>query len=429
MRQEDQQLSLYRIMNRSTKLRILRLSWRSVGLSLLIFSGPGWSAKLSLDDALRLAVSQHPVIDQRRSLQDAAKGALDTANRSRWPSLSGQTGKDYYGKATFTVRVEQALWTGGRLTGQIDQANAGVQSAAAALEESQQDILVRTVIAYTELGRLESRATAARANVAEHERLRTMIFNRIDSQITPGSDGTLVSARLAQANAELGQILALSARARTTLAQLVGQSINAIAVPLAPMFGVKLLESAVDAALIFSPTLRRLDAQAEAAYAEVRIRRALALPQIVLRHENTQGGQQPGHSTYVALEYQTGAGLSNHRQSVEAEARYRAALAEKEAARRSVIETTSADWADLASFKIQTSDLQAQVQAQALVHESYVRQYVVGRKNWIELLNAQRELAQARYALADVEWGELRSQLQLQLTTGELSAATLTNPS
>lgn len=406
-----------------------RLLCRLAGLCLLLGAAPGWSTPLQLEDALRLAVSQHPAVQQRRSLQDAAKGALDTAERGRWPSFSGQTGQDYDGKTTMTLRLEQPLWTGGRLTAQIDLANAGVHSAAAALQESQQDILGRTATAYTELGRLESRSAAARANVAEHQRLRTMIYNRIDQQISPNSDGILVSARLAQANAELGQMLVQATRARTTLGQLLGQPISAIMALPTPGVRLPLLDSAVDAALVFSPTLQRLDAQAQAAAAEVDVRRSQTLPQILLRHETTQGGLQPSNATYVALEYQTGAGLANLRQVQEAAARHQAALAEQDTARRTVIETVSAHWADLASFQSQITDLHAQVQAQAQVHESYVRQYVVGRKNWIELLNAQRELAQARYALADAEWGLLRSQLQLQLTTGDLSASTLSAPS
>jgi adhesin transport system outer membrane protein len=404
------------------------LYYGSVGLSLLLIAAPAWSATLNLKEALRLAVNQHPVIEQRRSLQDAANGVLDTAERGRWPSLSGQTGKDYYGKTTLTFRAEQVLWTGGRLTAQINMANAGVRSAAAALQESQQDILVRTANAYTELGRLESRATAARANVAEHDRLRSMIFNRIENQITPNSDGILASARLAQANAELAQIQVQATRAKTTLSQLTGQPVTTITTPPVPTMRVAQLDGAVDAAIVFSPTLRRLEAQAETTDAEINVRRGQALPQVMLRHENTQGGQQPSSSTYVALEYQTGAGLSSLMLVKEAEARYQAALAEKDAARRNVVEAVTADWVDLQSLNAQIGDLQAQVRAQAQVHESYVRQYVAGRKNWIELLNAQRELAQARYALADAEWGVLRSHLRLELTTGELSASTLKDP-
>jgi adhesin transport system outer membrane protein len=395
----------------------------------MLMLAPAWPAPLALEAALQLAVSQHPVISQRRSQQRAAKDMLDAAESGRWPTLGGQTGKDTYGKATLTLRVEQPLWTGGRLAGQIDAAEAGMRSASAALEESQQDILLRTVNTYTELGRLESRIAAARANVVEHARLRTMILNRIEHQITPNSDGILVSARLAQANAELSQNLVLAARARTALGQLVGERVTDITTPARPPLESPLLDPVVASAISYSPTLRRLQAQADVASAETRVRRGQALPQVMLRHDTTRGGQVPGSSTYVAIEYMTGgAGLASHALIREAEARYQSALAEIEMATRNTVETVGADWADLQSLNTQAGDLQAQVEAQGQVHESYVRLYVVGRKNWIELLNAQRELAQARYALADTQWGVLRSQLRLQLATGQLQAATLPAP-
>ncbi len=403
--------------------------WALVGLGLLLLTAPTWSATLGLEDALQLAASQHPVISQRHSQQVAAKGMLDAAQAGRWPSFSGQTGQDYGGKATLTLRVEQPLWTGGRLTAQIEAADAGLRSAAAALEESQQDIMLRTANAYTELGRLESRIAAARANVVEHARLRTMILNRIEHQITPNSDGILVSARLAQAYAELSQNLVLAARARTALGQLVGERVTDITTPARPPLESPLLDPVVASAISYSPTLRRLQAQADVASAETRVRRGQALPQVMLRHDTTRGGQVPGSSTYVAIEYMTGgAGLASHALIREAEARYQSALADIEIATRNTVETVGADWADLQSLNTQAGDLQAQVEAQGQVHESYVRQYVVGRKNWIELLNAQRELAQARYALADTEWGVLRSHFRLQIATGDLRAATLPDP-
>jgi adhesin transport system outer membrane protein len=256
-----------------------------------------------------------------------------------------------------------------------------------------------------------------------------MILNRIEHQITPNSDGILVSARLAQANAELSQNLVLAARARTALGQLVGERVTDITTPARPPLESPLLDPVVASAISYSPTLRRLQAQADVASAETRVRRGQALPQVMLRHDTTRGGQVPGSSTYVAIEYMTGgAGLASHALIREAEARYQSALAEIEMATRNTVETVGADWADLQSLNTQAGDLQAQVEAQGQVHESYVRLYVVGRKNWIELLNAQRELAQARYALADTQWGVLRSQLRLQLATGQLQAATLPAP-
>jgi adhesin transport system outer membrane protein len=158
------------------------------------------------------------------------------------------------------------------------------------------------------------------------------------------------------------------------------------------------------------------------------VRRSQTLPQSSLRHERTQGGQVPSTATYIAIDYQTGAGLASLALVREAEARYQSALADLEITRRNTVEAISADWADLVSLHAQSTDLSTQVEAQAQVQASYLRQYVVGRKNWIELLNAQRELTQARYALADTQWGVLRSHLRLQISTGALRAATLAGP-
>lgn len=62
------------------------------------------------------------------------------------------------------------------------------------------------------------------------------------------------------------------------------------------------------------------------------------------------------------------------------------------------------------------------------VYDSFVRQYAVGRKGWNDVLNAQREVAQARFQLADVDSGALRARLRLELITGLITAQTLEDP-
>jgi adhesin transport system outer membrane protein len=52
---------------------------------------------------------------------------------------------------------------------------------------------------------------------------------------------------------------------------------------------------------------------------------------------------------------------------------------------------------------------------------SYLRQYQVGRRNWVEVLNAQREMAQAAYGLIDLEVGLQQSQVRLMLLSGDIS--------
>jgi adhesin transport system outer membrane protein len=409
-------------------LRVAPRGLIASGLSLLLLAGAAGAETLRLDEALRLAVTQHPSVAMRLSQRDAAAEAVDVAGRGRFPAVSGQTGKDATGKDYFTVRVEQALWTGGRLSAEMAGADAALRGASAVVVESQQEIMLKAVGAYTELGRFEASKSAAQANVAEHERLHRMILRRIDSQITSSSDGTLASARLSQARAERSQLESQGARARARLGAIVGQPVTGIALTLSRQSRPASLAEAIDAATAFSPVLHRLSAQEDTAEADVQVRRGQALPQVKLRHDRTRGGYQQGTQTYVMLEYQSGAGLASLGAIRESEARRQAVRAERQSALRDLTDEVSANWADLQAFEAQALDVQAQVAATAQVFDSFVRQYAVGRKNWIEVLNAQRELTQARYALADAEWGRLRTALKLQLATGQLTATTLPAP-
>jgi len=66
------------------------------------------------------------------------------------------------------------------------------------------------------------------------------------------------------------------------------------------------------------------------------------------------------------------------------------------------------------------------LQGAAEVVESYLRQYQIGRKNWLDVLNAQREKTNALYNLADMQYGLQQAQVRLMLQTGELRSDALT---
>ena len=59
------------------------------------------------------------------------------------------------------------------------------------------------------------------------------------------------------------------------------------------------------------------------------------------------------------------------------------------------------------------------------VVESYLRQYQIGRKGWLDVLNAQRERSQAKAALSDVEYSLELSKLRFMLLTGDITSTTL----
>ena len=59
------------------------------------------------------------------------------------------------------------------------------------------------------------------------------------------------------------------------------------------------------------------------------------------------------------------------------------------------------------------------VQGSEQVLDSYLRQFQAGRKSWLDLLNAARELAQNEYTLVDARAGLVGAMHRLQLRMGQ----------
>jgi adhesin transport system outer membrane protein len=187
----------------------------------------------------------------------------------------------------------------------------------------------------------------------------------------------------------------------------------------------------MDAALQYSPELARLQAQEAGAQARIDVSRAALAPQLVLTHERRMGDILDGQArdlTYVALQFQPGAGLSAA-SGIDAAAERRLALRDAiEATRRQLVRQMRTDWSELSSLRAQAQPVRDLVEATREVVESYLRQYTVGRKSWLDVLNAQREATQALYATADVESSMLLTGLRLQILSGRLTAQTLVQP-
>lgn len=386
------------------------------------------SARPALEQLLRRAVLTHPSILVQRGQKRVAEADYETAQWARYPSLvaeasqGGQTGQGTL------ARITQPLWTGGRITGQIDSAQAGIVIASATVAETEQTVLQETAQAYAELLRARARLKAARDNVAEHERLYQMILRRARTEVSPQSDVTLASGRLQQALSEQIQFQNQAEQARATLEQMTGQPVDQVEQASRPLPPWGSIARVRDEALAFSPELARLQAQESQALAQIEVAKSVQYPVLSLAHDQRLGALSTGFvrsQTYVALQFQPGAGLSA-RSAVTAAAERQASFKDQqETARRKLLRQVEADWSELAALESLLQPSRELVDNTRGVVESYARQYTAGRKSWLDVLNAQRESAQALYGLADVEANRLRAQLRLEIHTGRLSARSL----
>lgn len=394
-------------------------------------AGPAAVAQgASLPNLLQLAARQHPSVRSRRAELQAAVHQLDAASWGRFPSLSMESNLQANGGQTRqgTLKLQQPLWAGGRIDGQIDAARAAQAIAQASLTEAELLALQQTAQAFFEIVRLQTRLASATANVAEHQRLLETIARRVVAEVSPMTDETQAQSRLNQAINDRIQLERQLATTRSMLAQWVGQPVAELVLPAPLSLDNATLASLQQAVLAYSPTRQRLLAKVDKAAADIALAQAQLKPTVVLGHQAVVGpltlGQARGY-TYVGLQAQTGAGLSALEGVRAAQAQQQAAQEAVQTYERELFTSLESTWAQATALAQQLAPAKAVLSGADEIVASYLRQFQVGKKNWLDVLNAQREKTQAYDTVADIEAPLQLARLQLLLLAGTVNAAQL----
>jgi adhesin transport system outer membrane protein len=387
---------------------------------------------LSLEQAMALATASHPLVEQKRRNLDASAQDMKSAQWKWFPTLTLETSQTVGGQPQIlgnsdpyagNIKVEQPLWTGGRITSEVDMAQARKQITQLQLHETQQDLMLRVLQAFFDYQKLSARLSIAEDNIHEHQRLYELISRRQKQQVTSEADVALAFARLQQVMAERNSMRAQHQASRLSLEQLTGRAFTEnMSLPEAAERTLVWQDawSAQQAAQATSPILHRLRAEILLSEADLNFRKNQVLPQINLRHERFMGAtiSVPFDRTMFVLQYQPGSGVSAWPSMDAAVKRIEASQSAYESGVREVTEKVSSQWVEVKSFKEMLDVTNQYVAASQEVMASYLRQYTAGRKTWLEVLNAQREWVQARYAQVDNAFAFKLGVYKLDVLTG-----------
>lgn len=385
-------------------------------------------SSLSIEKALTLALDAHPLILSAQGQFNAAESDLGASKWSRFPTVGANLldSSDNNSNQKSTS-VSMPIWVGGRLSADVALASARRDGAFAAISESRQTVMIETINVFFEFYQSQQKLLIASQNVDEHQRLYEIIQRRATASTSPDVDTMLALARLQYAKS--GQIQASSKRSisRSSLELLISNPVAAVQIGQAPQSLNIDIEKAVAQGLAVSPRLERLSHEAEGLDASVKSARSALFPQVSLGYEKRYGDLLPGQikneEVFVSVEFQPGAGLSVASSISAAKARKRAALNTLEAEKRDVRRQVKTAWNEYSFASLQLGPSKSLVVATTSVVDSYLRQYAVGKKSWLDVLNAQREATQAKNTLVDFEVLQLTSLYRLRVLLNEINSS------
>ncbi len=391
---------------------------------------PSLANEVSLAQVLESAQAQHPSVVQARNQAQAAGYDVDAAKWGRYPSLSTELRSDT-GSNQSVTKLEQPVWSAGKIPARIALSEATQRAAEAGIKEAELTAISQAAFAFFEVLRLQDRLQSSNSNVAEHERLLALIERRAKAEVTPPADATLAKARLQQAVSEQIQIKRQLDTALVSLVEWGGPVQGALRIPKTIHFKTPAsLAQLQNEVLTHSAHRQRVTAQIESAEAQIKVSQTQIYPSLIAGYQYSRGGQVPVGTdrgqAYLSFQFQTGAGLSALSSVQAAVSRKAAAQSELETLDRQLSSQASSLLNELQALLAQVKPAQALQDGTAEIVESYLRQYQVGRKSWLDVLNAQREKTQALYGLADAQYGLQLAQIRLIILTGDLTSRPMT---
>lgn len=372
----------------------------------------------ALENAVHIVTRNYPSVKSSRAGLRAAAADVRSAKWLRFPTLSADIAyRDADNSPVPQFSVEVPVWTGGRIGSAIRRARADEDVSSAQYMETVQNLALTTVQTYFQIAQLTLRQQAQADSLSEHRKLVATMERRVAQEVSPLADLELARSRTAQVEQDYNIIRSQRDTQLRLMAELVADP-NYDLGPL-PFFdsGVVLpdIVSLEDQAVAYDPTRRRLMSQVESARAQYDASKASIFPQVASQYTYDDIYKS---RVGVVLKMQTNSGLSQFSQMESARLKVDSALQQVLLVEQQLRRTVASDLIEYnasrerAGISARASDTAAKVSA------SYMRQFIAGRRSWLDVMNALREAVNAQIGKSDAEVSAMWAATRLLLRSG-----------
>jgi adhesin transport system outer membrane protein len=328
------------------------------------------------------------------------------------------------------LTVRQMLFDGWGTRSEVERQQARTESAAARLLAVGESVALQATEAYVDLGRFRALLTISEESLEVHRRIEDQIRLRSEAGVGRRADYDQVLSRVALAEVNLLAARVNLRDAQTTFRRVVGRAPGEQPIEIAglePKGVPGSLDEALEVAQVNNPVLQVAAADIEAAKAQAEAARQFDYPRFDLElggnlDDNLDGteGRVDDLEAMIRMRYNLYRGGSDA-------ARKRAAALNVNEARdvrdRSVLqleETLQLAWAAFQATSAQLPLLEQQVTAAIATRDAYAKQFNIGQRTLLDVLNAENEVTQARQSVVATLADNLLARYRLLEAMGTL---------
>ena len=382
---------------------------------------------MNFEDLISKAVNHHPSIQMS---QEAFKISEEELNSAKWQYFPTPS-VDYSNSSKnneVVAKLEQPLWTGGKLDSQYDIALSSKAEAGYTLEESKYRLVERILNLLQAYSQGKSAEISLKEGYDRLSEFTVMIDKRIEAGISSQSDEVLLNSRLIQIKSDLINAKSKKTLALKQLSLLVGENIESIDFSL-DKFNFDNTQSSVliDDMVKFHPTLKKMDEQLKGSIHQVSKEESALYPTLSLIAEHKQGdvytenNNASDNAVYLSLKATTGAGLSLFSNVEKAKLNTKRLKSEKDSKQQELTDSFIIDYNNMMLAKEKLANQKLNQQFSDEVFEANKKLFIAGKKQWLDLVNSSKELMDISVSYRDTKelYNILKYKIALQ--TGKVN--------
>jgi adhesin transport system outer membrane protein len=327
------------------------------------------------------------------------------------------------------VVVRQLLFDGFTSINEIWRQASRVDAAAARVHERTELIALDAVNAYVEVTRFTRIVSVAETNVAEHRKILTNVRARFQGGRAGEGDLEQAQERVAAAEAQLAQYRRNLDEARAMYRSAVGLEPFNLRSPSRLPRLPKSRDEALAIALTENPTIKAAKADADAARYAFRSTDGTLSPTVTLEgradrnyNMNLVTGHTTNQSGMMVFSWDVFRGGQDSWRRTEMSERYIEQTQRYARLQREAFSSVDKAWGARTITNDQVAALQRQIDSDRKVISAYTKEYEIGNRSLIDLLNANNQLFGALVGLESARGVAVYADYQLLAFTGKLLA-------
>lgn len=333
------------------------------------------------------------------------------------------------------VTLTQLIWDGNETLNNIDRTSAEAESVRYQLLADASDIALEVAQIYLDASKSYEVLALSEANLDVHKRIYSDIKKRVDSGIGSTADLSQLEARIAKAH---GNLLAAQNNLFDTHIQfkrIVGQAPLGLKYPRADEVALPLsVENALETAIERHPVIKISQVDVDSARYQYQQTKGVNYPTFYIDaghnwRDDAGGNIGTDNETraMVRMRYNLYNGGSDSDRTESAAFQLNKAKDFRDRTYRMVEEGLRLSWTGLQYTVQQREFLSDHVDSASETVIAYQKQYQIGQRTLLDVLNTENELFEARKGYIDAKYAEQFARYRVMNATGSLLNALRVN--